>query len=140
MVRIYHTSTLVKSFKINLLRDVTLSVPCLSLLEQRTFKASKGVVAKNYELRAVQNQTRSCCTTLASSAHLPHVDASKIIRDRPASRCHAISAVFVAARQRTFKARKGADEKNYELRPVQNQTHCSCCTTSARCLRLSAGT
>ena len=31
MVRIYHTSTLVKSFEIDLLRDVMLSVQCLGL-------------------------------------------------------------------------------------------------------------
>ena len=32
-----------------------------------------------------------------NGAHLPHVGVSKIIRDRPASRCHAVSAVFGAA-------------------------------------------
>ena len=76
-----------------------------------------------------------------NGAHLPHVDDRKINRDRPASRCHAVSAVFGTARtercdaQRTFTASEGAVAKNYELRTVQLLTRCSCCTASARCPR-----
>ena len=81
-----------------------------------------------------------------NGAHLPHVDDRKIIRDRPASQCHAVNVVFGAARtergdaQRTFTANEGAVAKNYELRDVQNRTRCLSCTTSARCPQLSAGT
>ena len=80
-----------------------------------------------------------------NGANIPHVDVSKIIRDRPALRCHTISAVFVAARtesgdaQRTLTVSEGVVVKNYELRAVQNQTRCSRCTTSARCPNCQQG-
>ena len=49
-----------------------------------------------------------------NGGHLPYVDVSKIIRDRPASQCYAVNAVLGDARteradaQRTFTASESA--------------------------------
>ena len=54
-------------------------------------------------------QLRNSGRSKGERCALPHVDDREIIRDRPASRCHAVSAVFGAAQtercdaQRTFR-------------------------------------
>ena len=74
MGRIYNTSTLVKSFEIDLLRNVTRQCSVWDARTercnaQRTFTASEDVVAKNYKLRGVQNWTR--CSHCTASARCP---------------------------------------------------------------------
>ena len=53
-----HMSTFVKSFNIDAVSAVFGAARPERGVTQRKFMASEGAVVKNYELRAVQNQTR----------------------------------------------------------------------------------
>ena len=57
-----------------------------------------------------------------NGAHLPHVDVSKIIQDRPALQCHAVSAVFGMLEQKDAMPRGRSWQAKHPngIRKVEN--------------------